>query len=118
MKKKIAIIGSRNITDYSILVDFIFKHLNINEIDSVISGGAKGVDSLAEQFANEFNLSTKIFIAEWTKYGKGAGFKRNNDIIINADIIFVLWDGKSAGTKHSIDLAKKYNKILYLKIIQ
>jgi len=110
---KLAVIGSRTIKDYIFvenkLCEIIEKY---NEIDTIISGGAKGVDSLAEKFANEYGLKTIIFKPDWKKFGKGAGFIRNKQIIENSDIVVAFWDGKSNGTKHSIELAKKMNKKL------
>ena len=49
------------------------------EITEIVSGGAKGVDSLAERYANEHNIKFSLFPVKWEKYGKGAGFKRNNE---------------------------------------
>ena len=49
------------------------------------------------------------FPADWDKYGKAAGYKRNEEMARNADALIAFWDGKSRGTKHMIDLAKKYD---------
>ena len=49
------------------------------------------------------------FPADWDKYGKAAGYKRNGEMARNADALIAFWDGKSRGTKHMIDLAKKYD---------
>jgi hypothetical protein len=117
MKQKIAIVGSRNITDYEIIKTFVLSYIDVNNIEWVCSGGARGVDSLAEQFADEFNIPKKIFLADWDQFGKQAGFLRNFDIITNSDIVFAIWDGVSKGTQHSMSIAKKQNKILYTKII-
>lgn len=83
-----------------------------------MSGGAKGADSLAERFAKENNIETMIFPADWDKYGKNAGYIRNKDIISNSDIVIAFWDGKSKGTKISIDLAKQSSKILFIEIFE
>jgi hypothetical protein len=110
---KIAIIGSRTFSDYDFLC-LLMKTINI-DIDEIVSGGASGVDSLAEHYANENNIPIKIFKAEWNKYGKAAGFIRNKLIIEYADKVIAIWDGKSKGTKNSIDLATKQNKLWILK---
>ncbi len=112
---KMAIIGSRNINDYNLLKNFL-NSLNIN-INKIISGGARGVDTLAEIYAKEYNIPIKIYKAEWDTLGKSAGYIRNRDIITNSDIVVCLWDGISKGTKHSLELAKKLNKQINLKII-
>jgi len=111
---KIAIVGSRTFYDQPLLRESVSKELDISEIDLIVSGGAKGADSLAEKFADENNISKQIFYPEWSKYGKGAGYIRNKLIIENVDIVFAFWDGKSKGTKHSINLAKELNKQLFV----
>ena len=107
---KLAVVGSRDFNDYGLLkskLDAIHKR---KPITLIISGGAKGADSLSEKWAKENNIETLIFIPDWNKFGKRAGFLRNEDIIKNSDAVVACWDGKSKGTKHSIDLAKKYEK--------
>jgi hypothetical protein len=111
---KVAIIGSRDFNDYSIIIENL-KHYESN-IKTVISGGANGADKLAERWAKENNKEIIIFLPDWKKYGKSAGIIRNKDIVENSDIIFAFWDGKSKGTKNSIDYATKLKK--EIKIIQ
>lgn len=103
----VAIVGSRNFNNYSFMRSNLLQHFNVDDIKCICSGGAKGADTLAEMFADEFNIPTKVFLADWAKHGKSAGFIRNVDIVDNADIVIAFWDGISKGTKHSIDLAKK-----------
>lgn len=110
----IGVIGSRSFDNYNILSGYIMSKLKLENISRIVSGGASGTDSLAEQFAVNNNIPTMIFYADWNKYGKTAGFKRNYDIIENSNIIFAFWDGKSRGTRHSIRLAKRYEKKLYI----
>jgi hypothetical protein len=106
---KIAVIGSRSFTDYELLK----KTLNeITGITKVISGGAKGADSLAEQWAKEKQIETVIYKPDWAKYGRGAGVVRNRLIIEDCDLCIAFWDGESKGTKSSIDHCKKLNKKL------
>lgn len=116
---KIAIVGGRDFFDYELLKESVFQNLSLDDIDCVVSGGAKGADSLGEKFAEEFNLDTLIFKPDWKKYGRSAGHIRNKDIIENADFVFAFWDGMSKGTKGSINIANKLNKtlkvILYAK---
>mgnify|MGYP003319707280 CR=1 FL=1 len=107
---KLAIVGSRTFNDYEKLVDFIIEKYDFNEIDCIVSGGAKGADALGERFAKEYGFDTIIFSAEWKKYGKRAGFIRNVQIIDECDECVCFWDGQSRGTKHDIDLCKEKNK--------
>lgn len=111
---KVAIIGSRGFTDYKNLSIFIRKNIFPDKIDLIISGGAKGADTLAEKFAKEYNIETLIFKPDWTNFGLKAGMIRNKDIINHSDIVFAFWDGRSKGTKNSLELAKKFKKKIYL----
>ena len=105
-----AIIGSRNFTDWE-LMEKTLSQLNFN-ITEIVSGGAKGADSLGEKYALTKNIPTKIYLPDWEKFGKAAGMIRNADIIKNSDFVIAFWDGISKGTKQSIDLSKKTNKKL------
>jgi predicted Rossmann fold nucleotide-binding protein DprA/Smf involved in DNA uptake len=103
----VAVIGSRTFNDYNL----VEKTLSgIDDIDCIVSGGAKGADSLGEEYALNNSIKTMIFKPDWKRYGRGAGFVRNKTIIDNADVVVAFWDLKSKGTKNSIELAKKQNK--------
>ena len=105
---KLAVVGSRTFNDYDLLKN---KLIQINErvpITLIISGGAHGADKLAEKWAAENKIETLIFLPDWKKYGKSAGFIRNKDIIQACDAVVAFWDGKSKGTKHMIQLAHKH----------
>lgn len=80
--------------------------MSANEDDEIISGGAKGADTLAERFAKEREYETLIFSADWKTHGKAAGFIRNKQIVVACDMVLAFWDGKSKGTQHTIVLAK------------
>lgn len=118
---KIAIVGSRTFEDYELLQSFIESILTGEElaaVEAVVSGGARGADTLAERFAAERGLRMIIFPAEWKKYGRRAGFIRNVDIIRECDVCFAFWDGESHGTKHDIELCDETGKpchICYFK---
>lgn len=103
---KVAVIGSRDFYDY----DLVKETLSTIDITLLISGGAKGADSLGEQYANENNIETLIFKPDWKKHGPAAGPIRNTDIVNNANIIVAFWDGESKGTKDSVTKAEKLNK--------
>ena len=121
---KLAIVGSRTFNDYKLLKEECDKILCIN---TIISGGAKGADTLAERYAKEKGYNLKVFPAKWhdfnaipckikyNKYGPYnslAGYNRNDRIVRTADIVIAFWDGKSTGTASTIKLAKKYSKRL------
>lgn len=107
---RIAIVGGRDFFDYDLLVESI----KFNPGDVIISGGAKGADSLARRFAYDNYLTIIEHHPEWDKYGKRAGFIRNELIIKDADKVFAFWDGESKGTANSISIAKKLNKDLQI----
>lgn len=111
---KFAVVGSRTITDYKIVKNILDEH----NISTIVSGGAKGIDQLAERYADEKNLEKIIYLAKWNEFGRGAGMVRNAEIIADADEVIAVWDGTSKGTEHSINLAKKMNKPLYLYTVK
>jgi len=104
----LAIIGSRDFNNYNLLKETLEKYKL--KITQVVSGGCRGADILGEKWAKENKIKTNIFLADWDKFGKRAGFIRNEDIIKNCDYCIAFWDGVSKGTKHSISLCEKYNK--------
>jgi len=106
------IAGSRDVTDYQIVVKAILA-ANIL-ISCVVSGTARGVDRLGEDFARAAGIPVALYPAEWTKYGKSAGYRRNEVMAANADALIAIWDGKSVGTKHMIDIAKKFKLKVYV----
>lgn len=101
---KLAIIGSRNCPPIDIEV-----HLKYIP-DTIISGGAKGADTYAREFAQKHNLKLIEFLPEYDKYGKGAPLVRNKLIVENSDCVLAFWDGKSKGTEYTLDYAKQLNK--------
>lgn len=103
---KVAIIGSRDLD-----VD-IEKYIPENTT-MIISGGAKGIDSLAESYANKHNIPTIIFEPDYSKYGRKAPLVRNQLIAKEADIVVAIWDGKSKGTAYTINYAQKIGKCTY-----
>jgi predicted Rossmann fold nucleotide-binding protein DprA/Smf involved in DNA uptake len=108
---KVAIVGSRTINDEKLVIDFINEcHSFDTNYDKIISGGARGVDTIAEKYAKTNCIRTVIFTPDWDKYGNRAGFIRNADIISKCDKCIVVWDGESSGTKHDIKLCTEMRK--------
>lgn len=103
---KVAVIGSRTFNDY----EEVKRTLSTIKISTLISGGAKGADSLGERYANENNIPKTIFLPDWEKHGKAAGMIRNTDIINECELVVAFWDKSSKGTKDSIDKANKLGK--------
>lgn len=107
---RIAIVGSRNFPLLFMVRAYVWG-LHFNRPETiVVSGGAAGVDTAAVEEAQRLKMTTEVYPADWKTYGRGAGFKRNADIIRNADEVVAFWDEISKGTKHTIDLAKAAGK--------
>ena len=117
---KLAIIGSRTATDYTLLTDYIDRWFGFNLaddgserghlVDEVISGGAAGADTLGARWAKDHGVKLTVFKPDWERYGKRAGFLRNEDIVKAADMVLALWDGVSKGTANSLSIAKRLKK--------
>lgn len=110
MQVKLAVVGSRNFNDYP----FLCEKLKQFDISEIISGGAKGADALAKQYAKENSIPYRAFLPDWENYGKSAGFRRNVLIINESNEVVAFWNGESKGTKHSIELAEKQNKKVHV----
>ena len=83
-------------------------------ITKIVSGGAKGADSLSERYAKENNIPTEIYLAQWDLFGKKAGFLRNTTIIENSELVVAFWDSRSKGTRDSIGKANKLKKNTFI----
>jgi predicted double-glycine peptidase len=104
--------GSRTCNDYD-LVKQAIENSNFNPT-VVISGTAMGVDQLGERWAKENNIAIERFPAQWDKYGKSAGYKRNTEMALKADALIAIWFKGSRGTKHMIEIAKKFNLKIFI----
>ena len=84
----VAIVGSRDFTNYC----FLKKYLN-SMFGSpcfnvhVISGGARGADTLAHRYAVERGWKFTEYPAKWKEYGKSAGYRRNEHMAKDADMV-------------------------------
>lgn len=109
---KAAVIGSRSITD----VD-LEKYLP-EGVTEIVSGGAKGVDLCAREYALSHNIKLTEFLPDYRRFGKGAPLKRNLQIIEYADIVLAFWDGRSRGTKYVIENCRIRGKEVTVGIIK
>ncbi|MCP6682939.1 DUF2493 domain-containing protein [Bacillus nakamurai] len=106
---KVVVAGGRDFNDYDLLrckLDSALRNRQ-NEKIVIVSGKARGADSLGERYARERGYEISEHPADWDKFGKAAGYIRNKEMAEEADALMAFWDGKSRGTKHMIDLAKK-----------
>lgn len=109
---KVLICGSRSINDPE-LVSKAVSQSGI-KLTHIISGGARGVDTLARQYAASNGIEFTEYVADWDKYGKRAGFVRNCVMVGTAEAVIAIWDGVSPGTKHSIDYATSQGKQVFV----
>jgi hypothetical protein len=111
----VVVAGSRGITDSDLVARAIqASGLAITEI---VSGGAKGVDRLGEEYADLHGLGVRQFIPNW-RTGRGAGMKNNSDMANYADALVAIWDGQSRGTKNMIDRMRTMNKPVHVVLLQ
>lgn len=119
----ILVVGSRSICDRNLifrLLDKIIRNIKDSFDIEFVSGGARGVDLISEEYTKIRNYPIHVMQANWNKYGKSAGYIRNNEMfqyILKSDKcgVVIFWDGESRGTKNDIDLVKRYKvkAILY-----
>lgn len=100
MSKRYAFVGSRDWRGDYAVIDQCIQDLPNGSV--VVSGGAKGVDAYAESGARAAGLLVVVHPADWDRYGKSAGPRRNALIVADCDVLLAFWDGKSRGTADSI----------------
>lgn len=109
---RVLVCGSRGFED-TVLMRAVFENMLkgfaefSNQPPAIVEGCARGADRLAEQVAGEFDLEVDHFPADWNRWGRGAGYKRNIQMLDSGiTVVLAFWDGVSKGTKHTIDQAK------------
>lgn len=116
---RIIIAGGRDFIYRTLLEGYLDKYIeNLSDNDkrriTIISGGARGADTLGERYAKAREYSLIQFPANWDKYGKRAGYIRNAEMAKYAvadgsyGVLFAFWDCESKGTENMIETAEKY----------
>ena len=114
---KVVVAGSRSITDYELIRTALDEARNCGlEITAIIDGMARGVDCLAARYAMENGIYNIRVPADWKRFGKGAGIRRNIQMAEIADALIAVWDFKSTGTRHMIQCARA-RELKYISII-
>lgn len=116
---KVIIAGSRSLT-LPRLVEAAMEEALVKGIvpTKIISGNAYGIDQLGEAWARARSIELIVMPAPWSKYGMGAGYRRNSEMAAIADALVAIWDTKSRGTLHMINTMKALNKSVYVKKCQ
>ncbi len=110
---RVAIVGSRKFKDYRVMLNYLTK-VNLG-ITHIVSGGAKGADTLAERLAKEFAIPITIYHANWDKFGKRAGMIRNESIVNDCEAVVAFPGPESKGTRDTINKAGLKGIPLYVK---
>ena len=105
---KLLIAGSRSISQFD-LTPYVSS-----EVEWIITGGASGIDRIAEAYADQLKISKLILRPQYHRYGKGAPLRRNREMVELADAVLVIWDGHSKGSLHTMEYAQKQGKTVTL----
>ena len=123
MSEHVAIVGSRPPQGpskdwYSRVTALVRAYVETLPADTfIVSGGARGVDQIAAHCARERGLRVSEYLPNWDLYGRKAGVIRNGVIVHMADRVIAFWDGKSPGTKITIDMARRAGKPVEIVIV-
>jgi len=122
---KVCIAGSRGVTGAAgtrivrnaVSIAMLKEKFSLSDITAVVSGTAKGVDTLGEERAAIHNIPVIRMPADWDQFGKMAGFLRNEDMARLSDLVIIVWDGVSKGTKHMIDICKRLERRHFVYVL-
>lgn len=106
---RVAIVGSRDFPRLDLVRQFVWE---LERTTVVVSGGAAGVDSVAVEEAKRLGMPYEVYPADWNRYGRRAGIVRNQQIVDASIEVVAFWDGKSRGTKSTMDMARAAGKKL------
>lgn len=109
---RLAVVGSRSFNDKEFAFEVLDTYRIVCGMTAIVSGGAGGADAIAEAYSKYHGIPMEIYRANWGAYGNRAGYVRNVEIWDASDEGVAFWDGKSQGTMHSFDLARKKGKTL------
>ena len=104
---RVLICGGRNFNDDGLMMDTMIDiNIEFNGIDVIIDGDCRGADKLGGEWAEYMNIEREIYPANWNKYGKSAGYKRNTQMLVEGkpDLVVAFPGGK--GTAMMIKIAR------------
>jgi hypothetical protein len=109
------IAGSRDFTYYEEVLGIVAD--SNYRITQIVSGAARGVDTVGEEIAKAYNIPFVRFPADWDRYGLSAGRIRNAEMAKNADALIAVWNGFSPGTRNMIDIANKRGLLVHIGMV-
>jgi SLOG family YspA-like protein len=117
---RVIIAGSRTIADYALLVQTMEEASLEGIVPTIVLSGAcpTGVDALGERWAKERNIRVERFGADWRKFGRSAGPRRNSEMVERAEALVALWDGASRGTADVVGKMKALRRKVYVKEVR
>lgn len=115
MSYRLCVAGSRNFNNVQLAEEVLSQVFNFiakkhGDAITIISGGAKGADSVGELVAHKHHYDIERYLPDWDRYGKSAGYKRNQSMCAASNGCVVFWDGSSRGSHHMIDICRKAGK--------
>jgi len=105
MSLKLAVVGNRTFDDPELMSKVLDRYRAEHPDMTIISGAAKGADTLAANYAKAHSLNLIEFPADWAQHGRRAGPLRNSQIVAEAEMLIAFWDEASTGTRDSINKA-------------
>jgi len=101
----VIVAGGRDFNDPKLHFKSILDSWFHGNFNHVVSGMARGADSMAVEYATKKGLVLDKFPADWDTHGNSAGYRRNEEMAKHSHVLLAFWDGESKGTKHMIDIA-------------
>ena len=118
--KRVVIAGCRDYNNYyeaKVYIDFCLSNIRKKNNIVIVSGCARGADAIGERYAKENGFKVEKYPADWARYGRSAGPRRNKQMAEISDYVICFWDLKSKGTRSMIEYAKQFNKPVKIKRI-
>lgn len=111
---KLIVAGGRDFNNLALVSEYLIKGMGQCTQLEIVCGKARGADRMGELAANQLGLPVAEFPADWDKFGKSAGYKRNTQMAEYADELLAFWDGKSRGTQHMIEIMQARGKPVHI----
>ena len=105
---KLIIAGSHSFRDYQLLCQTLAPECP--RITQVLTGGARGAEQLGYRWAWKHAVKHQLFRADWERFGKSAGARRNFQMAQAGDMLLAFWDGQSPGTAHLVQCMRQLDK--------